>query len=109
APHDATPCDGASADGSAAHPAPPAAASAHRAAVPDHPTCAAAESAQPVSADPPDGLWDEGLVPEPWEPGPWDEPWPGPDGLPDDPDAELLAGLPDDDVAAPWTGEGEQS
>ena len=46
-------------------------------------------------------------MPEPWEPGPWDEPWPGPGRLPVDPDAEWLAALPDADVVAPWTGAGE--
>src|SRR5690348_16397839 len=29
-------------------------------------------AAQRPSAEP----WDDALVPEPWEPGPWDEPWP---------------------------------
>jgi hypothetical protein len=45
---------------------------------------------------------------EPWGWGPWDEQVMGPEReLPPDPDAEWLAQLPDEDVVAPWTGEGE--
>src|SRR5690242_14052123 len=51
---------------------------------------------------------DEAPDDEPLGWGPWDEDFVGPEReLPPDPDAEWLAQLPDDDVAAPWTGEGE--
>jgi hypothetical protein len=72
-------------------------------AVSGHATPPAAEAAQSVSPDPTEPPDDE-----PWGWGPWDEEVVGPEReLPPDPDAEWLAQLPDEDVVAPWTGDGE--